>query len=346
MPSTRLEHPHELADPEALAAILGPVAELRREPMEAPGFTGARFERLSLRLGDGALRKLVLKRARLDSDWTAWRTADAFGRAALPLDEPALAGIWEVYACPYVAHAVADGEVGLLMDDVGPYLLPDVRQPLEEASEDLLVDSLARLHARFWNASELDNPRLAAPARVLGMLGPRHARELGTSDGLAPVVERARRGWEFAFQHLPASIVTRLSQPPEDIVGAWGPLPRTLLHGDTKVANFAILPDGKVAAFDWGCLSAGPAAIDLGWYLAVNASRIRGPKESFVARYRQRLEAALIARLSEGSWSALVSAAVESGAMLLLWSKALALERGGASARAEWDWWVEQLAGA
>jgi aminoglycoside phosphotransferase (APT) family kinase protein len=156
-------------------------------------------------------------------------------------------------------------------------------------------------------------------------------------------LSRPRRGWEEAIRLLPAAIAARLLRPPEDILRSWGPLPRTLLHGDSKVANFAILPDRRVAAFDWGCIGAGPASLDLGWYLAVNATRIRGTKESFVARYRERLEAALGHSLPEGMWSALVSAAVESGAMMLLWSKALALERDDAAARAEWDWWVAIL---
>jgi hypothetical protein len=343
MPSVRFEHPSLLADPETLARVLGPIADLRSEPIAVPGFTGARFERISLRLRGGITRSVVLKRARLEYDWTAWRTADTFGRAALPLGEPALAGIWQVYACPYLAHAAADGEVGLLMDDLGPHLLPDVRQPLEEVAEDALVNALARLHARFWNAPELDDPRLATAPRVLGMLGPRLAREVGARVSLAPVIERAQHGWEVAFHHLPASTAARLLQPPEDIVSGGGALPRTLLHGDTKVANFAILPDQNVTAFDWGCIAAGPPALDLGWYLAVNATRIRGTKESFVARYRRRLEVALNDSFSEDSWSALVRAAIESGAMLLLWSKALALEHGDTSARAEWDWWVENL---
>lgn len=343
MPSVRLEHPNLLADPEALSGVLGPIAYLESAPIEVPGFSGARFERMTVQLRDGTSRNVILKRARLEDDWTAWRTADTFGRAALPLEAPDFADIWRVYECPYLAHAVADGEVGLLMNDLGPHLLPDVRQPLGEADEESLVGSLADLHAHFWNAPELDDPRLTAAPRLLGLLGPRLARESGVRPDAAPVIERTRRGWDVAFRSLSASTSARLMRAPEEVLSSWGELPRTLLHGDTKVANFAILPDEQVAAFDWGLVAAGPPALDLGWYLAVNASRIRGSKESLVARYRARLEAALNETLPEDSWRAMVRAAVESGAMLLLWSKALALERGDAGARAEWDWWVERL---
>ncbi|HTK32207.1 MAG TPA: phosphotransferase [Candidatus Saccharimonadaceae bacterium] len=343
MRSTRLAHPDLLADPRTLASLLGPVATLEREPISPPGFSGARFERVLVTLEGGAARSLILKRARFDSDWTTSRTDDTFGRAALPLEAPALDAIWEVYACPYVAHAVADGEVGLLMDDLGPHLLPDVRQPLEDAAEDALVGALANLHTRFWNSPALEEPRLCAASQLLGMLGPGLAREMEGRSDVPPVIERARHGWGVALARLPAAVARRLSQSPEDIARAWGPLPRTLLHGDAKVANFAILPDGRVAAFDWGLVGAGPAALDLGWYLAVNATRVRGTKEAFIARYRDRLETALGKTLPEALWSALVSAAIDAGALLLLWSKALALESGGAPAKSEWDWWVGNL---
>src|ERR1051325_1475238 len=158
-----------------------------------------------------------------------------------------------------------------------------------------------------------------------------------------PRSNAAPRGGRSALRHLPSGIADRLSRPPEEIIHRWGALPRTLCHGDAKVANFAILPDGRVAAFDCGCMAAAPAALDRGWYLAVNATRILGSKESFAARYRGRLEAALERPLPEDTWTAIVDAAIEAGAMLLLWSKALALERDDPAARAEWNWWVEQL---
>ena len=344
MPSHRLEHPDLLADSPTLSRVLGPISDLRCEPFSAPGFSGARFERVSVTRPDGTTQSLVLKRARLEDDWTASRTADDFGRAAYLLDAAHLGAVWEIYACPYVAYAVADGEVGLLMDDLSPHLLPDVREPLTPEAEEALVGALADLHARFWNAPALDDPRLATASSLLAVVGPALAREDDLGAHPAPVLERAAQGWQAALRrHLPAPCVDRLLRDPDDVVRAWGPLPRTLVHGDAKVANFAPLPNGRVAAFDWGMVGAGPPALDLGWYLAVNATRIRGAKEDFVQRYRDRLEAALGFVIDERTWTRLVSAAIDTGATMLLWSKALALERGDAAARVEWDWWVDRL---
>jgi hypothetical protein len=47
--------------------------------------------------------------------------------------------------------------------------------------------------------------------------------------------------------------------------------------------------------------------------------------------------------LDARQWSELESAAYLHGALMLLWSKALALRDGRDGAQAEWDWWVERL---
>jgi aminoglycoside phosphotransferase (APT) family kinase protein len=128
------------------------------------------------------------------------------------------------------------------------------------------------------------------------------------------------------------------------LAAACAGLPATLLHGDAKVANFAILPSGRVAAFDWQLLGTGPATLDIGWYLAVNASRLTRPKEQVLARYRDLLESCLATHLPDALWHRLVSLGILCGALMLLWSKALALEESGSpAAAAEWDWWVARL---
>jgi aminoglycoside phosphotransferase (APT) family kinase protein len=116
------------------------------------------------------------------------------------------------------------------------------------------------------------------------------------------------------------------------------------LHGDVKVANFAILAGGHVSAFDWAMAGTGPCTIDLGWYLAVNASRLTGPKDQIVRRYRTLLETALGNPLPDSVWRSLESVAIVCGARMLLWSKALALDVERPGAREEWTWWVDRLA--
>jgi hypothetical protein len=343
--SLRLVHPDQLTDADALAPVLGPIARLEREPLtSAASFSGATFERLAVTLQDGSVRPLVLKRSCLEDDWLAVLTGDTFGRALVPLDAAALAGIWDVFANPYVAHAASDGVAAMLMDDLSPHLLPDVREPLADEAEGALLGALARMHARFWESPALLEPRLTRSAGLADMVGPEVATRTAHLAERGPVVERAIVGWAAARRHLPRGIADRLSRPVAELEDEWRSLPSTLAHGDFKVANFAILPGGRVAAFDWGLVAAGPVAIDLGWSLAVNASRIRGDRDAYLGRYRGLLEGALGRALPEATWDALVRAAIEAGARTLLWSKALALEAGSPAARAEWDWWMVRLA--
>lgn len=347
MPAYRLSSADDVADPDALGAVLGPVRAVSRAPLATGGYTAAGHERLSVTLATGQVRHLVVKLVRVAADWTAFRTGDRQGREALLLAEPALAAVWEAMECPYVAFWSGDGEIGLVMDDLGPFLLPDVREPLTDVQEEQLLSALATMHARFWAAPVLDLPWLARPRHYAGILDAHSPSSVDAESGVPGTLgEQVARGWAAARRHLPAWIETALTEPAMDAVRDWEELPRTLLHGDAKVANFAILPTHRVAAFDWAMLGAGPVSVDLGWYLAINASRLARPRDEVVVRYRARLAEELGSPPSDALWGALMRVAVICGARMLLWSKALALEANRPGAREEWGWWVEHLEAA
>ena len=118
MSPVRLASLDALADPGTLEPVLGPVEAVERSPLTGVGFSGSRHERLEALLRSGERRRLVLKRTALASDWTAYRSGDLRGREAALFEEPVLAGIWDVFACPYLAYATEAGEVGLLMEDL------------------------------------------------------------------------------------------------------------------------------------------------------------------------------------------------------------------------------------
>lgn len=335
-----------LTDAVSLSSIVGRVDRVRIEPLHGVGYSNASLTRLEVHAGDPEHRCFVLKRTRLDQDWTARRTEDGRGREALFLTESALAPVWEIFACPYVACAAEPGEIGLLLRDLTPELLPDVRAPLEAEQETALLAALARLHARFWDAGALTIDWLVRPAQYCDLLAPSVAADPAALAELSPSLRvDVPRGWASALSRLPPAVARHLTHPGVDWERRWADLPRTLLHGDAKVANFAILPDGRVSAFDWAMVGAGPCTIDLGWYLAVNASRLSGLKEQIVGRYRSSLETALGEQLPDSLWTRLESVAIVCGARMLLWSKALGLDGGRPGAREEWNWWLDRLAG-
>ncbi len=340
----RLESVAALAEPATLGRWAAGTAAVHRHPLPSLGFSSAEIERLEAVREDGHRFTFILKRSRPAEDWIACRTRDAVGREAALLAEPALAAVWEVFSCPYLAYASREGETGLLMRDLAPHLLPDLRAPLAEAEEERLLTALASLHARFWSSDALDLPWLAQPVDFYGLLGPRAGHDDPLPLPHDSLLERVQQGWAIALSRLPPGVTRLLEKPPEEVAERCAGLPRTLLHGDAKVANFALLPEGRVAAFDWAMVGVGPSALELGWYLAVNSSRLTGSKEQAMQRYRQSLEKALHASLPETTWSRMVEVAVLSGAMMLLWSKALGMQSGAPHAQRDWEWYSARLA--
>jgi hypothetical protein len=328
-----MKAPHALPSIEALIDFAG--GGESATPLTGVGYSNAALSRVS---------SFVLKRTRLDRDWTARRTADRRGREALLVSEPALAAVWEVFACPYVAYAFGDGEVGLLMNDLTDSLLPDERAPLTAEQEAAILQRLAGLHGRFWGARAPQAGWLSDVEHLVDMLPPSVAGDDAELAMLPPGLrENVPRGWTAALPRVPAEARTWLTCSGSACAREWQDLPRTLVHGDVKVANFAILADGGVAAFDWAMAGVGPCSIDLGWYVAVNASRLTAPKEEIIRRYRLLLEAELGRALPDSVWQRLEHAAAVCGARTLLWSKALALESGRDGAEEEWAWWIDRL---
>jgi hypothetical protein len=339
-----VDSPDALTGVGLLAKLLGPIETVERHPLGTVGYSGATHERIDAQLRTGERRSLVCKRVCLAADLTAARTGDTRGREAALLGEPALAGVWDVFACPYLACSARQGEIGLLMTDLSDYLLPDVDEPLTEGEEDAIISSLARLHARFWDAEVLAIPWLNTPDLQFALLGPSSGAEEADWSAVPSFRDAVCRGWDVALTHLPAAAADQLRQPAEAFARECATLPRTLLHGDTKVANFALLGDGRVAAFDWALIGAGPCTLDLGWYLAVNAGRLARSKEDVIAHYRALLEGELGHVIPSETWERLLSVGILCGAAMGLWEKALAAESGPPRASAEWEWWLGQLA--
>ena len=305
------------------------------EPLTGVGFSGANLFRV--RTADGAF---VLKRSRPDAEFTARRTNDRHGREAMLLAEEALADVWECFECPYAAYAIEVGEIGLLLHDLSDALLPDVRAPLTDSQEHLITGALARMHARFWDRVPA-REWLARPADYCDLLAPCAVADAEVFP--PPVRDGLLRGWKSALARLPDDIAELLTSDGAEWEQRWAHLPQTFIHGDVKVANFAITIDGRVCAFDWALAGTGPCTIDLGWYIAINASRLAFSKEMTIRRYRNQLEFAMEKPIPGDLWRELEDVAVICGARMLLWSKALALDTGREGAREEWDWWVGRL---
>lgn len=333
-----------LTNPELLCKLTGPIAVINKTLLSAVGFSGSVLERVEVELRSGLKRNFILKYTRIEADWLSQRAKDQVGREAALLSESCLSGLWNIIHCPYVAFASENGEIGLLMDDFTNYLFPDVREPIDIKSEDLIIDTIASLHASFWNSSEIKKTNwLINSYNYLEVLGPGEHK----SDKYAPPPDKIKNsmqeGWNIALQLLPAEIKNILIKPAKEIFEPWKDLPVTLLHGDAKIANMAILPSGKVVVFDWTYVGWGPCGIELGWYMAVNSTRLARTKEDLFRKYRTCLESHLKFTIHEETWSGIAELAIITGTMMMLWNKALGYQAGTQRGKDEWEWWVAHL---
>src|SRR4051794_10965352 len=188
---------------------------------------------------DGGEQRYVLKRTSLADDWMAVRSGDLTGREAQLIGDQQFAAIWEVFDCPYVAFAAEPGGTGLLMTDLTPYLLPDGRTPLSSDQQEALLRALAALHARFWNSPALDRTWLVTPSGYCDLLGPAVAGDAAAIATLSSQLQHGvPSGWTSAMPRLGAAAAAKLTCAGRDHQRAWDDLPRTLVHGDAKVANF------------------------------------------------------------------------------------------------------------
>jgi hypothetical protein len=101
----------------------------------------------------------------------------------------------------------------------------------------------------------------------------------------------------------------------------------------------AIVPGERLALFDWPLVGCAPCSIELGWYIAVNATRLAGTKEAFLTKYRNSLQTHLKQTIDEETWQQIIKLAIVSGALMMLWSKAL----GRSRSEEEWEWWNNRL---
>jgi hypothetical protein len=253
---------------------------VRREPLAATdGRSGSLLERVVLAGGE----TLVVKHARAASDWIMRATGDDGGRVAILWSSGLLRRVPEV-----IEHAIlaverdGDGWV-VVMRDMTSALLPDDARLSREASRRVL-EAAAALHATFHDEPPLPLCSLADRYRFLSPATAR--REAG---GPAEIPGLLARGWERLPELLPAGVaeaVLAVAERPERFAVELARFPATLIHGDLKLGNVGFLGE-RVVLLDWGTQTGwAPPAVEVAWYLAVNASRIDATRERVLDDFR------------------------------------------------------------
>lgn len=255
-----------------------------RVVMDTAGKSGALLERVRI---DG--EPYVVKYLDLSKDWTI-RAAGVLAGATVEAWRRGL--LQRLPGCinqPIVAVARED-VTAILMHDVGAWMFPVSDEPITIEQADRVLDHMAALHARFWGGRE-ELEVVPSMHRYLE-LSPWMAMceaDLG-SDHLVPRL--VAQGWPLLADVAPAAaaVVTPLAWDPAPLVQALDSTPQTFVHGNWKLDNLGVDPEGRTVLLDWEIPGRGPALSDLAWYLAINCRRLPVSKEETIEGYRRALE--------------------------------------------------------
>lgn len=308
-----------------LAALLDAhgLAGAREERIQHTGFSGANITRRHR--DDGA--SFVLKRMSIQRDWIMRATDDvdcreaAFAQARKRLPPSILT--------PYIGAARDGDEFALLMHDITDDLLPQGM-----VSDDVAGQVIARMAALHGDVHVPDGVPWCDLDKRLTLLTPDTAR-IATQYG-ARVASDVTRGWTLFERHAsPAAvdIVRGLFADVTPLVRVLDALPRALLHGDLKFDNMGLASDGHLWLIDWSMTLLAPAAVDLGWFMAINSRRMTIQLDEVMSRYT---DAASLAETHRSHHNAM---AVLCGLLLRGWRKALDAEDGEPE---ELRWWCER----
>ncbi len=241
-----------LKDLKALQELFPGTSAWQAKTLDTLGYSGATFTRLTFH-GNGSDQQLILKELDVEHDWFSQRSGDTLGREAAILVEPAAERIHEIFDLPYLCIAIEPGKIGMLMRDVSPGLFPDERKPISNQDQDLILDKMAEVHACFWEEPALFSlPWLHQSEDFLYLMGPLdHDTSEKTGASARNVQDAIKSGWKKAEENLPPSMKRLLYQKPQKLAESWKDLPKTLVHGDTKMANFARMSSHRLGLLDW-----------------------------------------------------------------------------------------------
>jgi hypothetical protein len=297
-------------------------------------FSGATLELVEL----GAGSRLVLKHLPSEGDWLT-RATDGLGRVRQLWESGLLARIR-----PHVDHTIIavrrhDDHDLVIMRDASGDLLPP-RAPVSRATSRALLTGLAAIHHAL--EGESDEGLCSIDARFAMFAPALHASD---APGAHPLADRILHGWDLFAQHAPSDITAAVAAVHRDPVRLGRRLarfPPTLLHGDAKLENLGLSPQGLVA-IDWGDLTGfGPREVDIAWFALKGATRIGCPPDTIFADYEaaagrrldpQALDVVCIGSLAQMGFRFAVSASASGPDSPSLAAKQLA-------------WWITRASAA
>ncbi len=288
--------------------------------MTERGFSGARIYRQHNHGG----ASYVLKVTSGDTDWIMRATSDYACREAI-LANAACLRHGKINS-PAIGSAQDGAVFSILMQDISEYLLSN--EPLTNDQLKTILSAMGRLHS-MEPPTESEVPWCSIEDRLtLFMPDPRKLAHFRIANDIL-------RGWELFFYYAPKGVgdlVRSLFHDLGPLKRALGLLPDCFLHGDLKLDNIAIRTGGALSLIDWSMPMVAPAAIDLGWFLAMNSRALPISLDQTLAAYlsysniERRLQelhqsATILCGLLIRGWRKALDAASHHPSELLWWSE-------------------------
>ena len=293
----------QLIAPETLSEIEGRrITEVHVEDL-SPNIShmGSRF--LSVRTGAGRSGRYVVKLMNWRWDWIMRITDDRLCREVQLWKHGVLDDLPPELMSPILGCS-ADGDGwALLMRDVDRYF---VRRSKHEATggEHCLqfMDALAALHARYWEAPqlEIEAAGFCRPELYLHFASPELRRQAGVPEANHRERLRLHACAREVLDPDVFEIVTRLRKDPRPLCDALARYPRTLVHGDFSCRNLGVMGERTVVT-DWQLATRLPGSVDMGWTM-ISFHDTRPDLDGLVAAYRKALARRLSDRLDPARW--------------------------------------------
>ena len=182
--------------------------------------------------------------------------------------------------CAYIG----DGDdAPLLLEDLGHLRTESQIGGMRIADAEVLMETLADLHARFWNVPDLVQPWLASPAT-----GP-------FADMIAELVATGAAGLAEKYAHAASGAVLAAIV---DAAANWRHVlsrcaegPQTLVHNDCRLDNLFFADDATPCLIDWQIVARTRGTQDVAYLLAgsMNSDELAAQWRELLARYHERL---------------------------------------------------------
>jgi hypothetical protein len=293
--------------------------------MSQRGFSGARIYKQSNREGIS----YVLKVTSAHTDWIMQATSDNRCREALLANAACVRD--DQINSPAIGSAQDGAVFSILMHDISEHLLSNDRITREQLEAILL--GMCRLHS-LTPPNESDVASCSIEDRLtLFRPDPEKLAHFRIASDIL-------RGWELFFAYAPRNIGDLVRSLFDDIgplKRALGQLPSCFLHGDLKLDNIGLCPGGTLSLIDWSMPMIAPAAIDLGWFLAMNSRGLPISLDETITAYTSHSNIDKCLHERHQSLTTLC------GLLIRGWRKGLDAGSGESS---ELHWWCERASSA